>query len=250
MKKILITLAATMLIMVAQAQEGEILYTDFDPDITLTQMINTNDTLSFDVDQDGSIDLKCFLYIEEHGFEMPYFQATNGWELSLRLDFATVLNSDTLKWYTYDGWGPWNGVYYGLRKTVGIDCYYGWIFVYDGQTKTPNRWGTLFIDRMAYCTIPNYPLRVGQTDFDWDVEESQNTVVATIHPNPSSGMVIITGEDLKEAVVFNSIGQKVATAKGEGGQLSIDLTKTTSGIYFVSITDKNGKKGVKKVVKR
>ena len=45
MKKILITLAATMLIMVAQAQEGEILYTDFDPDITLTQMINTNDTL-------------------------------------------------------------------------------------------------------------------------------------------------------------------------------------------------------------
>lgn len=144
-------------------------------------------------------------------------------------------------------------IYLSVKKATEDGCCYGWIdanIYFPPENQVDNFYIYLTIYRMAYCTIPNYPLRVGQTDFDWDVEENQNTVVATIHPNPSSGMVIITGEDLKEAVVFNSIGQKVATAKGEGGQLSIDLTKTTSGIYFVSITDKNGKKGMKKVVKR
>ena len=249
MKKLATTLITTMLLMAAQAQQGEILYTDFDPDITLTQAINSNDTLWFDIDNDGAMDISFFLHIE-WGVEMPTIQTTENWKLCHPLSFASSLDSDSLTWVSYDNCGPWNGVYYGLRKTIGTNLYYGWFYVYDGQTKTPNRWGTLFIDRMAYCTIPNYPLRVGQTDFDWDVEENQNMVIATIHPNPSTGMVIITGEGLKEAVVFNAIGQKVATAKGEGRQLTVDLTQTTSGIYFVSITDENGKKCVEKVVKQ
>ena len=102
---------------------------------------------------------------------------------------------------------------------------------------------------MAYCTIPNYPLCVGQTDFTWDLQENMTTVQATVYPNPTTGLVTITGQDLKQAEVFNTLGQRVATAKGEGERMTVDISALPAGVYMVNITDKDGRKCVKKVVK-
>jgi hypothetical protein len=41
----------------------------------------------------------------------------------------------------------------------------------------------------------------------------------------------------------------VATATGEGERLTVDLSGLPSGIYFVNVTDKEGRKCVRKVVK-
>jgi hypothetical protein len=49
--------------------------------------------------------------------------------------------------------------------------------------------------------------------------------------------------------VFNTLGQSVATAKGEGERLTVDISNLPAGIYFVNITDGEGRKCVKKVVK-
>jgi hypothetical protein len=70
-----------------------------------------------------------------------------------------------------------------------------------------------------------------------------------IHPNPTTGQVTITGRDLKAAEVYNSLGQKVAMATGEGDCITLDISNLPSGLYIVSITDGEGANYVKKVVK-
>ena len=102
---------------------------------------------------------------------------------------------------------------------------------------------------MAYCTIPNYPLRLGQTSFDWGIEDNEATTFATLHPNPTNGLVTITGKDLTQAEVLNALGQQVATAQGKGKTLHIDIANLPTGVYFVRITDEEGRTCVRKVVK-
>lgn len=82
------------------------------------------------------------------------------------------------------------------------------------------------------------------------VEESSTTQeICTLHPNPTTGQISISGTNLKQAKVINTLGQCVAIAKGEGEQLSVDLSTLPAGVYFVNITDGEGRKCVKKVVK-
>ena len=100
---------------------------------------------------------------------------------------------------------------------------------------------------MAYCTIPNYPFMAGQTSFVWGTEENEAT--ATIHPNPTTGLVTITGKDLKQAEVLSTLGQHVAIAQGKGETLQIDIANLPTGIYFVRVTDEDGRKCIRKVVK-
>lgn len=72
---------------------------------------------------------------------------------------------------------------------------------------------------------------------------------ATLHPNPTTGLVTITGQDLKTAEVFNTLGQQVATATGEGELFTVDISQLPAGIYFINITNSEGRKCVSKVVK-
>lgn len=79
--------------------------------------------------------------------------------------------------------------------------------------------------------------------------ENQEYVFSTLYPNPTDGFITIAGQGLKSAEVFNTLGQQVATATGEGERLNVDLNGLPAGVYFVTITDKDGRKCVRKVVK-
>ncbi len=70
-----------------------------------------------------------------------------------------------------------------------------------------------------------------------------------LHPNPTTGFVSITGENLRQAEVLNMLGQKVLSIQGEVNELRIDLAALPAGIYFVNVTDEEGRKCVRKVVK-
>ncbi len=85
-------------------------------------------------------------------------------------------------------------------------------------------------------------------DYD-DLRETTLDNEVNIVPNPTMSLVTITGQDLKSAEVFNTLGQQVAIARSEGETMQIDLSELPIGVYFVNITDKGGRKYVRKVVK-
>lgn len=286
MKKTILLSFILMLCSLANAQDGEILYVDFEPDST--QHFIYHEELFLDLDQDGASEW-CYeiipaswghfreLRLQSAVYNDPDYEVTwVHWEHPNML--YQFHYGDTLSNFIYQvpidpqyAWGyehHWSGNthhpedhyfephYLGLRKRVGEDEYcYGWIeaSVYihtwaEGYTDFQSI--DLTVYRAAYCTVPNYPLRVGQTSFDWTVVEDSEGDFATVHPSPTNGQVIITGNDLRSAEVYNATGQRIASTHGDGEQLQIDLSRQPAGIYFFNITDKDGRKCVRKVVKQ
>ena len=103
------------------------------------------------------------------------------------------------------------------------------------------------------CRIDAKHIEISYTETElpnYEVEERPiEQAFATLHPNPTTGLVAIAGEDLKAAEAFNALGQRVATATASGTTLQIDLSGLPAGIYFVNVSDKEGRKCVRKVVK-
>ena len=62
-------------------------------------------------------------------------------------------------------------------------------------------------------------------------------------------MVIITGENLRQAEIINALGQQMLSKKGTDNELQIDMAALPVGVYIVTITDGDGRKCVRKVVK-
>ena len=82
------------------------------------------------------------------------------------------------------------------------------------------------------------------------IEESdKSNSFASIHPNPTTGQITILGENLRQAEVLNMLGQQVLSVQGEGNELRIDMAALPAGVYFVNVTNEEGRKCVRKVVK-
>ena len=289
MRRTLFIFAALLLCNYAFAQQGEIIYTDFEPDISVDYIDYFDPPydpdINLDFDQDGNNDFKIYADYEWWGHWVSAILHSLSSQWSFRLPcyiFDPIeylpINGDTIRegdtiasiedcWYTnyrffYNPAGlpneqsvwigsPYDHYFISTRNLTDDGYCYGWMDVNMRVLAGPYGAYHLYVTvfRMAYCTIPNYPLCVGQTDFTWDLQENMTTVQATVYPNPTTGLVTITGQDLKQAEVFNTLGQCVATAKGEGEQMTMDISALPASIYFVNVTDKDGRKSVKKVVK-
>ena len=98
---------------------------------------------------------------------------------------------------------------------------------------------SIFYSSIFFITPPNFL-----------VEEKNNTIKT--YPNPTTGELTIESGGLKiESVeVFDVIGKKHRSEnKKQNEKTIIDISHLSSGIYFVTITDENKAKTVKKVVK-
>jgi hypothetical protein len=272
------------------AQEGEIIYTDYGPEGWSYEFDRMGpdgfDTLQIDLDRDGVADV----FYRGWGWyapapEMPDMELRsrlienqqacfgfkkqndgNGGTLFFDIYGDTIPGLSTwYKLYTvrhgyFENPERPNARYIAIRlpQENGGYCY-GWLEQSIEWIMYPEPPGYYFqyyynglvrVYRWAFCTIPDYPMRVGQTDFTWDVmEENQTTAFATLYPNPATGLVTVMGKDLKAAEVVNMLGQRVITVQGEGETMQIDISNLPTGIYFVNITDTEGRKYVRKVVK-
>ena len=229
-------------------------------------VLEVDQQYGIDINEDGIPDVSYETFFGGSGSVAlaSYAFAINGWtacnhciepvgQNNIFYDLSTPFNDTTLvfgdrclaEYYTY-GMVPPLIYKVGLKYCDGQDCYYGWLEFEEDREGSSK--ALLHISKTCFCTIPNYPLRWGQTSLN-DVDENSITSFATLHPNPTTGLVTITGQDLKSAEVFNAIGQKVAIARSEGETMQIDLSELPTGVYFVNIADKEGRKCVRKVVK-
>ena len=187
-----------------------------------------------------------------------------GWQnsslLSYGYDANGHLNSALLSTWQSDEFIPAHRAVYelneaGYPEVVTFEKWNGEEWVYglwqDGfniflgehlkrQNSILGRWGV----HQVVLHYANTPM----PDYDVD-EHPTEQAFATIYPNPTTGLVTITGKDLKQAEVLNMLGQQVATATGQGETLHIDIANLPTGVYFVLVTDEEGRKCVRKVVK-
>ena len=255
--KLISALLAFLPFLSAFAQEGDIIYRDFEPDSILIYWHKLG-PVWIDLDADGVANDLCMQMVVWGDICYPKLMTTSP---NVRVCTITSDNLDIVlseveeeDWKHYVGWTHGNTAayysHYGFRIQHEDGYYYGWFETYNRvvSQKNEKQIAHYGFDRTAYCTIPNYPLHWGQTGIT-GVEENESTAFATVHPNPTTGMVSITGENLRKAEVTNMLGQHVATASGQGGQLTADISRLPAGVYFVSVTDESGKKCVRKVVK-
>lgn len=270
MKKYIIIMLVLLSCLDMRAQtDGCLIVKEYSPD----EWHLIHETTYVDMDDDGEYDFRYGVDVSSSMMAAPYIYAKNGccfhaldgeyyYFNNVFYDFNIQFNDSTLSW-RHDSYGTnifpehnWIGDYHldtityksGIRNGQEGEYYYGWMEAYAVVTYNYDSvW--FYIARTCYCTIPNYPLRWGQTSLDTNVDEQSGTAFATVHPNPTNGMVTITGLNLRQAEVVNTLGQRVAAVKGEGNQLSVNISNLPAGIYFVNVTDEEGRKCVKKVVK-
>lgn len=284
MKKYFLFFFALFAYNAASAQKGEIIYTDFEPDLFVQYYAwqgpgHVNAPVGLDINHDSTIDLRltcedawgrwvdCVLRKSEDGwqFKLPYLlyqedpAAPVGDTVNFGDNIAEIGNGWTsayrFRWFMHNGpiYPDYNDIhhYICVRREVEEGYCYGWIdsniLLVVGADEFTDYEYDVTVFRMVYCTIPNYPLRVGQIDFTDGIDETR--AFATVYPNPTNGLVTINGTNLKQAEVLNTLGQRVVTITGEGETLQVDLNGLPAGVYFVNITNKEGRKCVRKVVK-
>ena len=149
-------------------EEEPIIYTDFEPDTCKFITSSHESDFMFDIDLDGTVDMTLSGYTQ-HGAVLVNIAMSNGFQLC-RSNENTILNADTINWFQADDLS--NGFpldsyrkRFGFRKTVGEHYFYGWMEIYwDGIFVPEGK--MIYLDRMAFCTIPDYPFRWGQTSLD------------------------------------------------------------------------------------
>lgn len=258
MKRFLLTILAISTMVFSQAQEEGVIYTDFNPDLCISTDNYPNcfyDTIKIDFDQNGAIDFKVFLSWRSTG-EIA-IDMLSSWEHRFRLSGDDSIVPKDGSWLILNY--PWQYMIdddtthmeneIGFRMAIDGATYYAWAKVSaDIQYTSSHNNVWAHVDDIAFCTVPDYPLRWGQTSLTC-VEENETAAFAVVHPNPTQGTVTVTGQNLRKADIVDILGQHVATVVGKGKTLQIDISKLPAGIYFVRITDDEGRKCTHKVVK-
>ena len=267
MKKCIFTLLALLCCQIITAQtDGCLIVKEYSPD----EWQVLHGTIYVDMDDDGEWDFRYFKETSSFLMSSPSVLARNAscyhaiseeyylYYENIFPDIATPFNDSSLNWSSTRIYPEiiYYGEYHldtmtfksGIRNGQEGEYYYGWMEAYAVVTNDYDSvW--FYLARTCYCTIPNYPLVWGQTSLTTGFEENEVSAFATICPNPTNSTFTVTGKNLKSAEVLNALGQRVATAKGKGETLQIDIAKLPTGVYFVNITDEDGRKCVRKVVK-
>ena len=231
-----------------KAQQGNIIVVDFEPDSCITDQY-ARLWVDFDNDDNGDIVLK--MPYSSTGY-WPEIVAQEGWEITWLEDNDPDTISNIDHWgQTYLWLDDESQSRFAARKLSEYNTYvFVWFEAYNHVTFNPFICHLCF-DKFVYCNIPDYPLVWGQTSFT-GIDENENnnhSSIATLYPNPTTDLVTVTGENLQQVEVINMLGQQVLSVQGGGNEMQINMSNLPAGIYFVAVTDEEGRKCVQKVVK-
>lgn len=126
--------------------------------------------------------------------------------------------------------------------------YYAWLRFYANRILNNLASPTGCIDAYAYCTIPDYPLRWGQTSLDDDIAEHYAANIM-VYPNPTTGIINVSGENIAAIEVVNIMGQTMLKKNCDGDEANVDISSFTPGIYFVKAGMNDGNEFSEKIIK-
>jgi hypothetical protein len=78
------------------------------------------------------------------------------------------------------------------------------------------------------------------------VKETVETSV-NVYPNPVKDVLTIAADNVKQVVMYNSLGQVVKTVDADEDNVQINVSDLQSGMYFVNIIDNAGNVTTNKV---
>ena len=224
-------------------EDGTIIYTDFEPDSVIYPVY----TDYIDINYDNEWDVK---FIREIYGGFGVLECKDYWGVRhLAYNFNDSLSS-IKKWSTYVELLTYGNDYHiALLHKVGAECYYGWMKLYVERHDASWHDPSVTITEMAYCTIPNYPLRFGQKSLTEDVAEIDDTNYYSLYPNPTDNVLTLmtSAEHECEMVeVFSIDGRLIKSQTNDFSNINVE--DINSGIYFVRIRFRNGETFTEKVV--
>jgi hypothetical protein len=264
-RKLLLHVFIPIQILICSIQSSaQIIYTDFFPDIYLTnQPTNTTDSAYIDVDQDSLIDftIQCSSFLDGNNLynsdnhiriipaqlsfsfdSSPISQSVCG-RINLGYNQFVGSNFSYPQSYIY-AWfyrsGPiascgygldTSAKYYPFAKFVNNDTLFGWIQI----SATPN---SMTIYDLAINLTPNTGFYTGQLS---SIANNYQSKLFNIYPNPSSSSINFRNNynDIINFELFDIAGKSLLQRRLNSQAGSIDIFQFDNGIYYYTIYDKN-----------
>jgi len=242
---------------------GQIIYTDIDPDTTISAPTGNVKQYSLDLNNDGIIDFyfKHFCLLPGDDFVEAYSSAGQEGEMLVDNDnFPFALNalfeisSNCSFWhcsasgstssalYLNKHWWGATDKYLGVRIKINTQWHYGWVrmSVYNDATG-------FCIKDYAYESLPETTINAGQNVAGINQNIKNRTKIFVIN----NTIVVNTFEDIKDQkIIIQDIqGRRLKTVKILQNEEIIDISSFCSGVYLVSIIDKSGSV-TKKILKQ
>ena len=81
--------------------------------------------------------------------------------------------------------------------------------------------------------------KLEHVEYGTSVKETVETT-NFVYPNPVKDVLTITAENVKQVVMYNSLGQIVKSVESDDDNININVSDLENGMYFVNIIDNNG----------
>jgi len=249
--KILILTSLIVLSNLLMAQtDTNVIYHDYNPDVILYGSYESTDSLSIDINQDSSLDFK-FYYVNVSGGPYPYVKNMHDnckYTLYSFINNYDSLNNPSINWLSGNIY--WNSESFydtiGIKIISGSDNYYGWIRT-TYVNATPEE---IIIDKYAFCKIPNYPFRLGQTEIITSIvsQESNDSTVVYVSDS-GSGVVVQSSKTITNVSLTNIQGVVVSSQSYiNSGNATISTAGFAHGSYIVQVKFSDGGVYTKQVV--
>lgn len=238
---------------------GQVIYTDIDPDETITAS-----SYMLDLDGDAVVDLTITArtnplavraYTDQGtsirgintggNFNYPFVLSSGDPISSGQTDFLYSPTNQTLNWnscsYTSSQWcgGIIDG-YLGLRFNIGGATHYGWArmdLAADGSSFT--------IKDYAYNSTPDEGLEAGQQTLGIEDQIFEGFT----HFVNSDGLNLEARTPMTNVEVYDIIGKKVITQNLQSNREVIGLSGLNTGVYIATVTVEGQTKSFKIVKK-
>lgn len=162
---------------------------------------------------------------------------TGGQEYKLTFDYAAQMASYPEKMDIYYGDAQDASTMTNLIGDVGtID---NETFEGGFRAFTPATTGTYYIGFHAYSDADMYLLKVDNVVIDISTEVASLENVVNIYPNPAKETVTITNVNGADVVVYNIIGEVVASFDNASDKVMVDVSNLAEGTYIVNIKTAN-----------